>query len=87
MKAVGFPKKFLVWLVIKQSLWLSALGFILGLIGGGILYSIIQHSTRILMFMTPGRVLFVFILTILMCLAAGFFAVKKVLRADPTELY
>ena len=87
MKAVGFSKKFLVALVIKQSLWLSALGFIPGLIGGGILYFIIQYSTGILMFMTPWRIIFVFILTIMMCLAASFFAMKKVLNADPAELY
>jgi len=87
MKAVGFPKRFLVSLVIKQSLWLSALGFIPGLIGAGILYFSIQHATRILMFMTPGRILFVFVLTIFMCLAASFFAMKKVLKADPADLY
>ncbi len=87
MKAVGFPKIFLVSLVIKQSLWLSALGFIPGLIGAGILYFSIQHSTRILMFMTPGRILFVFVLTMFMCLAASFFAMKKVLKTDPADLY
>jgi putative ABC transport system permease protein len=87
MKAVGFSKKFLVSLVMKQSVLLSVLGFVPGLIGGGILYFIIQHSTRILMFMTPLRIIFVFVLTVLMCVVASIFAMKKVLKADPADLY
>ncbi len=87
MKAVGFSKKFLISLVVKQSLWLSVLGFIPGVIGAVILYFGIQYSTRILMFITPGRILFVFILTVFMCLVASFFAMKKVLKADPADLY
>ncbi len=87
MKAVGFSKKFLISLVVKQSLWLSVLGFIPGVIGAVVLYFGIQYSTRILMFITPGRILFVFILTVFMCLVASFFAMKKVLKADPADLY
>lgn len=87
MKAVGFSKKFLVKLVMKQSVLLSVLGFIPGLVGGGILYFIIQYFTRILMFMTPLRVFFVFVLTVLMCVVASIFAMKKVLKADPADLY
>ena len=87
LKAVGFTKKFLVSLVVKQSLWLSVMGFIPGLAGGAMLYFAIQSYTRLLMLVTVPRVLFVFTLTVLMCLAAGYFAVKKVLTADPADLY
>jgi putative ABC transport system permease protein len=68
-------------------LLLSLLGFIPGLIGGVILYAGIQYYTRILMFMTFERVALLFLLTIFMCIFAGLLAVKKVLKADPAELY
>lgn len=87
MKAMGFSKYFLVKLVLKQALLLSLLGFIPGLIGGVILYAGIQYYTRILMFMTFERVALLFLLTIFMCIFAGLFAVKKVLKADPADLY
>jgi putative ABC transport system permease protein len=87
MKAIGFSKGFLVKLVMKQALFLSILAFIPGLAGGYILYERIQHATQILMIMTPARGLLIFLLTVFMCAIAGLMAVRKVLKADPAELY
>ena len=87
MKAVGFSKFFLISLVMKQALLLAVFGFIPGLAGGYALYALIQHYTQILMFMTLQRSLFIFLLTVFMCAFAGLLAVKKVLKADPAELY
>jgi len=87
MKAVGFSKGFLVSLVMKQALFLAVLGFIPGLIGGYLLYAVLQHFTQILMLMTVRRSLLIFLLTLFMCGVAGLLAVKKVLKADPAELY
>jgi putative ABC transport system permease protein len=87
MKAVGFSKRFLVSLVMKQALLLSLFGFLPGLIGGYVLYGAIQHFTQILMIMTLGRWLFIFALTVVMCALAGLLAVRKVLKADPADLF
>jgi putative ABC transport system permease protein len=87
MKAIGFSKKFLITIVMKQALLLAVFGFIPGLLGGLLLYGLIQHFTQIIMFMTVGRSLFIFLLTVFMCGIAGLLAVKKVLKADPAELF
>ncbi len=87
MKAVGFPKRFLISLVMKQALLLSVFGFIPGLIGGYALYALIQNFTQILMVMTLERSLLIFFLTVFMCGVAGLLAVRKVLKADPAELF
>jgi putative ABC transport system permease protein len=87
MKAVGFSKRFLIGLVMKQALFLAVFGFIPGLLGGYVLYGLIQRFTQILMIMTPARSLFIFLLTVFMCAVAGLLAVRKVLKADPAELY
>jgi len=87
IKAIGFSDAYLVGIVLKESLLLSILGFLPGFLGGWLLYHQIQATTRILMYMTAGRAVFILFLTVLMCVIAGFIAMKKVLRADPAEVF
>jgi putative ABC transport system permease protein len=87
MKAMGFSRRFMIRLVVKQALLLSILGFIPGLAGGYLLYALIEHYTQILMMLTLWRGLLVLALTVFMCTFAGFLAARKVLNADPAELY
>lgn len=87
LKAIGFSKKFLVAIVMKVALLLSVVGFFPGLLCGYLLYITIEHYTKIVMFLTGFRVSCIFFLTIFMCSIAGFMAVKKVLAADPAELF
>jgi putative ABC transport system permease protein len=87
VKAIGFSKAYLVWLVMQQALILAVLGFLPGLAGGQIFYSFIQHTTRILMFVSWPRAMLIFVLTVFMCTFSGMLAVRKVLRADPAEVF
>lgn len=87
MKAVGFSKRFLVGIVLKEALLLSVMGFFPGLLASIGLYVFIEHFTKIIMIMNTQRILVVFILTVVMCNIAGVLAVKKVLGADPAELF
>lgn len=87
LKAVGFSKRFLVAVVMTEALLLSIIGYLPGLLAGYLLYTVIEQTTRIIMIMTPGRGVSVFLLTIFMCCIAGFIAVRKVLSADPAELF
>ncbi|PTX91678.1 FtsX-like permease family protein [Opitutus sp. ER46] len=87
VKAVGFSRTYLVALVLQQALLLSLFGFLPGLLGGGLLYTVIEHSTGILMFLSWPRSLLVFALTVFMCIGSGLLAVQKVLRADPAEVF
>lgn len=87
LKAVGFSTPFLVAVVMKEALLLSVVGYAPGLLAGMLLYTVIEQSTRIIMFLTPVRIASVFALTVFMCCIAGFIAVRKVLAADPAELF
>jgi putative ABC transport system permease protein len=73
--------------VIKQALILSVLGYLLGLAGGYLLYTMLEYYTHILMFLTINRCMLIMFLTVVMCIVGGFLAVQKVLKADPAELY
>jgi|SRR5271165_9660 len=87
VKAIGFSKGYLVKVVMQQALLLAVLGFVPGLAGGLLLYAFIQHTTRILMFVTWPRAALVFVLTVFMCAFSGLLAVRKVLDADPAEVF
>ncbi len=87
VKAIGFSQRYLVALVLKQALWLSLVGFVPGLLGGLALYGFIQGTTGILMFMTSGRALLVLSLAVIMCVCSGLLAVRKVLNADPADVF
>ena len=87
MKAVGFSRAFLISIVLKEAFLLSVLGFIPGLAASLGLYAFIEYFTRIIMVLNVYRVAWVFALTVFMCVIAGMLAVKKVLQADPAELF
>jgi putative ABC transport system permease protein len=87
VKAVGFSKTFLVSLVMQQAVLLAIFGYLPGLLGGFILYHFIESSTSILMFLSFPRGLLIFFLTLIMCAVSGLLAVRKVLRADPAEVF
>ncbi len=87
LKAVGFSKGFLVGIVLKEALLLSVLGFFPGLLASYGLYAFIEHFTMIVMILNFERIFSIFLLTVVMCIIAGLIAVKKVLSADPAELF
>ncbi len=87
LSAVGFSNRYLVGIILKEALLLSVLGFLPGLVAGVLLYTVLEAHTRIIMFLSAGRVAFVLVLTVFMCVLAAVLALRKVLEADPAELY
>lgn len=87
LRAVGYTKRYLVILVLKAALVLSCMGFVPGLLLTLLFYRVIEDHSGIIMALTAGRVAFVMALTVLMCLLAGTLAGKRVLLADPAELF
>ncbi|CAM2911077.1 FtsX-like permease family protein [Rariglobus hedericola] len=87
LKAMGHPPRFISGIVLHEAVLMALAGFIPGLIAGFGLYMLIEHFTQIRMFLTPGRVLLIFVLTSGMCLLAGHLALKKVHSTDPADLF
>jgi putative ABC transport system permease protein len=52
-----------------------------------LLYAFLANSTGLLLRMTPQSILMVLVLTITMCIASGLLAVRKLLAADPANLF
>ncbi|MBN3888597.1 MAG: FtsX-like permease family protein [Nostoc sp. JL31] len=87
LKAIGYTNLRLLTVVIQEALVLATLGFIPGCLLALGMYHAIFIATRLPVAMTVSRMLLVFGLTILTCSASGFVVARKVLVADPADVF
>jgi putative ABC transport system permease protein len=87
LKAIGYHNHYLTRLVLQQALFLSLFGFLPGLAVSALLYALLAGFTGLPMEVTLGRVGFILILTVVMCIISGSIAVRKVQTADPAEVF
>jgi putative ABC transport system permease protein len=87
LKAMGYSSRYFMSLIVVESVLLSLIGFIPGLIISTGLYARVASSTGLLLRMTPEVIVTVLLLTIAMCIASGMLAVRKLLSADPASLF
>ena len=87
LKAIGYQARHLYLLVTSEALLLSVLGFLPGLAATFVLYRAIEQLSEIVMHLSPGRILFILCLTLLMGVASAALALKQVIRLDPAELF
>ncbi|WP_219904118.1 ABC transporter permease DevC [Aphanothece minutissima] len=86
-RAMGFRQRYLLLVVVEQALVLAALGFLPGATIQLGLYALAAQATALPIAMTAPRALLVFGLTLLMCLASGAIASRRLQGADPAELF
>lgn len=86
-RAMGFRPRWLLLVVFEQSLVLATLGFIPGAVLPIGLYALAAQATALPIAMNASRAAFVFALTLLMCIASGAIATRRLQAADPAELF
>jgi putative ABC transport system permease protein len=87
MKAMGYTTGYFLRLIVVEAVLLSLIGFVPGLLVSTGLYSVLAEATGLQLRMTPGSIMLVLILTNAMCIASGMLAVRKLLAADPANLF
>lgn len=87
LKAMGYPNRYFVGFVLAESVYLSLLSFIPGVLISLGLYAALAHWTGLLMILNVPRAASVLLLTLAMCVVSGCLAMRKVLAADPAELF
>ncbi len=87
LKAMGYPNRYFFGLVLRQALYLALAGFIPGLAFSWLLFQVNSSFTGLLMHFSAWRILSVLLATIVMCIISGFFALRKLLAADPASLF
>ena len=84
-KAMGYRDRYLLLIVLEQSLILASLGFIPGLALALGQYTLIRNLGALPISMTFARLALVFSLTIVMCMVSGVIATRKLQSADPAD--
>lgn len=87
LKAMGYDDAYLIGILIQESLILAVLGFVPGLLLSTGLYYIAASATLLPISMTVSRAVLVLCLTIIMCVASGAIAMRKLQAADPAEIF
>jgi putative ABC transport system permease protein len=87
LKALGHRDSYLVRIVLCESLILSVLGFLPGVLISEAVYSIARNATLLPLSMSVTRAAIVYGLTALMCSVAGALAMRRLRYADPAEIF
>lgn len=87
LKAIGYRDISLLWIILQEALILSVLGYIPGFLIAMISYHQTQAATLLPIGMTVDRATSLFMLTVIMCVASGLVAVRKLRDADPADIF
>jgi putative ABC transport system permease protein len=86
-KAMGYSNNYLLGVVFEEAMIIALIGFIpSGAISLG-LYQLAANATNLPIFMTLSRAIFVFVMTLVMCMISGSIATKKLQSADPADMF
>ncbi|MEL6777040.1 MAG: ABC transporter permease DevC [Cyanobacteria bacterium J06597_16] len=89
MKAMGYRNRYLFQVVLQEAALLAAMGYVPGLLVSLGLYELTVRATAgsLPVAMDLGRVVFVLLLTLLMCSISGLISVRKAVATDPAEVF
>jgi putative ABC transport system permease protein len=87
LKAIGYRNSYLVRVVLVQAAFYGIVGFLPAWILGIILFRAIGDIALLPMHLSATMVLGTLALTIGMCVLSGVLAVRRVLDADPAEVF
>jgi putative ABC transport system permease protein len=87
LKAMGYNNRYFIGVVLFMSFYLSLFGFVPGAIVSWMLYQVLAEATGLLMIIGWQLVLSIYLLTLLMCVVSGGLALRKLVQADPAELF
>lgn len=87
LKAMGYSDRYLMVMLMQESILLAVLGFIPALALSMGLYQITYAATLLPIAMKLNRAILVLILTITMCSISGAIAMGKLRSADPADMF
>jgi putative ABC transport system permease protein len=87
LKAMGWDNDYLGGVVLRQALYLGLAGFIPGLITAALIFPVISRLAFLPIALSTGVTILVLLLTLAMCAASGWLALRKLHAADPADLF
>jgi putative ABC transport system permease protein len=86
-KAMGYPHRFFVGVILEEALVLGAIGFVPGILVALLFYDGLVQRANVPLFMTTERAVLVFVGTLLACAVSGLLAIRRLRAADPADLF
>jgi len=87
LKAIGYRDRFIKRVVLREALLLSLLGHVPGLALSYLLYLLLAGATGLPLDMPLSRIVLMLALTVAMCMVSALIAIRKVIAADPAEVF
>ncbi|MGB3263343.1 MAG: ABC transporter permease DevC [Microcoleus sp.] len=87
LKAMGYNDFYFLAVVFQEALILAILGYLPGFGVSVVLYNLGRSATSLPMYMTVGKAVTVFVMTVVMCCLSGAIAVRKLQAADPADIF
>ena len=87
LKAMGYRDRYLVGVLMQESLILAICGYIPAFAVSWLIYDLAAFLTLLPIYMTLQRGIIVFLLTVTMCLISGLTAIRKLQSADPADVF
>ena len=87
LMAMGYRLKTLLGVVAREGVLLSIMGYVPAYLAGEGLYALVRNSTKLPVAMDLERALLVFSLILFMCMGSAFIAMKRLVDADPAEIF
>ncbi len=87
LKAMGYRNHYLTSVVLQQSVLLAIVGYLPSLAVSLCLYWLVEKQSGMPMAMTPGIMITVLLLAIVICVLSGMAALRKLYQADPADLF
>lgn len=86
-KAVGYPHRYFIGVILEEALILASLGFVPGIVIASGLYLALHAATGLPLVMTPQTAVAVLLGTMAACALSGILATRRLAAADPADLF
>ena len=85
--AMGYKLKSLFLVVAREGFLLALFGYLPAYFSGQVLYALVRNSTRLPIEMDASKSILIFILILFMCMGSAGIAMRKLVDADPAEIF
>ncbi len=87
LMAMGYRLQTLFGVVAREGIFLAVMGYVPAYLSGQALYALVRSSTKLPVSMDPQRACIVFFLILFMCMASASVAMRRLIDADPADIF
>ena len=87
LMAMGYRLSHLLGVVLREGVYLAVMGYVPAYLAGQGLYWFVRDATRLPVGMNATRALTVLVMILVMCVASSLLAMRRLVDADPAEIF